>query len=299
MNPVNKIWLNGKITNLEKAGFLNFHQGLNYGACIYDGIRFYKTEKGPMIFRLEDHITRFFYSASVLDMNLGTTEKGLKNAIKDVIKANKLTSGYIRPMAFYSEPKMGINIIGAKSTTVIFVWPWEDTKKEKSVTIKIVRTRRLDPSTVDFKAKISGYYVNGLLGFLEARKDGFGEPLFLDVRGFIAEGAVNNIFIVKKRVIYTPKSGNILSGVTRDTIIKIARDIGFKVFEKNIRPDFLKNADEIFLTGTGIELERVMNIYKYFSQKAVSNSVFADLHDRYKDVTAGNAPKYKNWFTFI
>jgi len=297
MKPANKIWLNGKVTPLAKASFLSFHQGLNYGACVYEGIRFYKIGKRPMVFRLKEHIKRFFYSASVLEMNLDSTEKEMAMAIKDVIKANKLMSGYVRPMAFYSEPKMGINIIGAKLTVVIFVWPWRDVQKEKSITMKIVKIRRLDPTTVDLKAKISGYYANALLGFLEARRAGFDEPLFLDLNGFIAEGAINNIFIIKKGVIYTPKRGNVLEGITRDTVIKIARGAGFKVVEKNIRPDFLKNAEEIFLTGTGIELERVTKIHRYFSQKNLRQSILADLNRRYKMVVTGYEPRYKVWFT--
>lgn len=299
MKPANKIWLNGQIAPIEKANLFSFHQGLNYGACIYDGIRFYKSVNGSAIFRLEDHLKRFFYSASVLDMNLGISKKDLKDAIVEVIKANKLSSGYIRPMAFYSEPKMGINIIGATLTVVIFVWPWKYNLKEKSVKMKIVKTRRLDPRTVDLKAKIGGYYANGLLGFVEARKSGFDEPLFLDVNGFIAEGAVNNIFIVKNNILYTPKLGNILGGITRDSIIEIARRRGLKVYEKNIRPEFLKNADEVFLTGTGIELERVININGYFSQTKITKSVLTDLREEYRKIILRSEKVYKNWLTPI
>ena len=299
MKPANKIWLNGKVVPIKKANLFSFHQGLNYGACVYDGIRFYKSASGSFIFRLEDHLNRLFYSASVLDMNLGMSKKELARAIIEVIKANRLSSGYIRPLAFYSEPKIGINIIGAKLTIVIFVWPWRDGLKAKSVKMKIVKTRRLDPATVDLKAKIGGYYANGLLGFIEARKGGFDEPLFLDVNGFIAEGAVNNIFIVKNKVIYTPKLDNILGGITRDSIIKIARRRRLKVYEKNIRPDFLRNADEVFLTGTGIELERVSKIHRYFSQSKILQSVFADLQDEYRKIMLGNKNGYKNWLTPI
>lgn len=299
MKPTNKIWIEGKIKPIEKANLFSFHQGLNYGACIYDGIRFYKNEGKSVIFRLNDHLERFFYSASVLEMNLGIDKKKLEKAIIEVVKANKLNSGYVRPMAFYSEPKMGINILGAKVTVVIFVWPWRDETEEKTVKMKIVTKRRLDPRTVDLKAKIGGYYANGLLGFIEARKNGFDEPLFLDLRGFITEGAVNNIFIVKKGVIYTPKLGNILGGITRASIIQIARDNGFKIVEKNIRPDFLRKADEVFLTGTGIELKRVIKIDNYFSQAKITNSVFAVLQNEYKKVARGEVRKYKNWLTPI
>lgn len=299
MKLANKIWINGKIKPINKVSFFSFHQGLNYGACIYDGIRFYKTESGSVIFRLDDHLNRFFYSASVLNMDLGVSKKELERAIIAVINANKLSLGYVRPVAFYSEPKMGINIIGAKLTVAIFVWPWKDKQKERAVKMKIVRTRRLDPRTVDLKAKIGGNYVNGLLGFIEAHKSGFDEPLFLDLNGFIAEGAVNNIFIVKKKIIYTPKLGNILGGITRDSIIKIAKRIGFKVVEKNILPDFLQKADEIFLTGTGIELERVTTIHKYFSQPKIIDSVFDDLRKEYKRIVMGSTRGYKEWLTPI
>lgn len=297
MRPANKIWLNGSMVPLKKAGFLNFHQGLNYGACVYDGIRFYRTPNGPVIFRLEDHLKRFFYSASVLRMDLGVTKKAFGGAIKNVIKANRLTSGYVRPMAFYSEPKMGINIIGARLTVAIFARPWKDSAEEKQVKMKIVKVRRLDPATVDMKAKISGYYANGLLGFIEARRDGFDEPLFLDLKGFIAEGAVNNIFIVKGKNIYTPKKDNILGGITRDTIIKIARDMGIRVYERNIRPGFLRGAGEVFLTGTGIELERVTEINGYFYQHQPRQSVFSDLRNQYRKIIIGGVRRYKRWFT--
>jgi branched-chain amino acid aminotransferase len=295
MKPANKIWINGKIAPLAKASFLNFHQGLNYGACVYEGIRFYNTANGPAIFRLKEHVDRFFYSASVLDMDLGLNKKEFREVVKNVAKANKLSSGYIRPMAFYSEPKMGINIIGAELTVAIFVWPWKDVLKEKSVRMKIVKLRRLNPATVDLKAKISGYYANGMLGFIEAKKDGFDEPLFLDAKGFLAEGAVNNIFIVKGETLYTPKPDNILGGITRDSIIKIARDIGIKVHEKNIRPEFICDADEVFLTGTGIELERVIQVQRCFSQKKAAKDTFTKLRDHYRKTIMGNTKKNKTW----
>ncbi|MDD5290078.1 MAG: branched-chain amino acid transaminase [Patescibacteria group bacterium] len=299
MKPINKIWLNGKIVPLEKASFLNFHQGLNYGACVYEGIRFYKTKKGSAIFRLKAHLDRFFYSASVLNMDLGVTKNNFAKAIINLIRVNKATSGYIRPIAFYSEPKMGINIVGAKLTVMVLIWPWQDSLQKKSVKMKIVKIKRLDPATVDLKAKISGYYANGLLGFLEARRAGFDEPLFLDVKGFVAEGAVNNIFIIKNNILYTPKLKNILGGITRDSIIQIARDLKIKVYEKNIRPDFMRQADDIFLTGTGIELEYVTKIDRYFSKNSAPSPVFNALQEQYRKVVTGSVDKYKNWLTLI
>lgn len=299
MKPANKIWLNGKITSISGARFLNFNQGLNYGACIYEGIRFYKTSKCPGVFRLREHTDRFFYSAKTLGMDLGLTKGEFMEAIKQTIRANKLSSGYLRPLAYYSEPKMGINIIGSELTLSIFVWPWRDEINTKRVCMKIVKTRRLDPSTVDFKAKIGGYYANSLLGFLEARRAGFDEPLFLDTKGFIAEGAINNIFIVRSGILYTPESGNILSGITRDSIIKIAGDLGIKVVEKKLRPEFLRLADEIFLTGTGIELERVGKIQNFFDKKSDVTKITDKLQDRYREIVSGRIKKYFNWIDLL
>ncbi|OGZ96147.1 MAG: branched-chain-amino-acid transaminase [Candidatus Sungbacteria bacterium RIFCSPLOWO2_02_FULL_51_17] len=299
MKPAQKIFLNGRIAPLNKAHAPMFHQGLNYGACVYEGIRVYRTPQGPAVFRLQEHLDRFFYSASVLAMNLGMNKKEFAHTIENVVKANAISSGYIRPMAFYSEAKMGINIIGAKLTIVVFAWPWKDAPPNRAMTMKIVHTRRLDPSTVDLRAKISGYYANGLLGFLEAKKAGCDEPLFLDTHGFLAEGAVNNIFIVKRKTLYTPARGTILGGVTRDTVITLARDMGVIVQEKRIRPEFLRTADEVFLTGTGIELERVRSIPGYFSERHKTASIMAIIEQQYRKVTCGDAPRYRRWLTPI
>ncbi len=300
MKPAKKIWINGKIKDLNAAKLFSFHQGLNYGACVYEGIRCYDTkDDGPSIFRLKDHIARFFYSSSVLGMNLGITKAQLAAAIRCVIKANKLRSAYIRPMAFYSDPKMGINIINSRVTLIIFVWPWEKYLKEDFVSMKITNYRRLDSKTVDIKAKISGYYANGLLGFIEAKKAGFDQPLFLDTSGYVAEGAINNIFFVKNGVVYTSTTRNILNGITRDSIIKIAKDIRVRVLEKDIKPEFLKNVDEIFLTGTGIQLQKVNKVDKLFILKDGSTPITNKISTYYRNIVLGNIKKYKNWIEKI
>lgn len=294
MKPAPYVWMNGKIVPFSKTKITAFHQGLNYGACIYDGIRSYKTDHGPAIFRLDDHIDRFLYSAFVLNMKLGYTKADIIKAIKNLMRKNKISSGYIRPVAFYSEPKMGINILNTHITFLILVWQWDDSKPTGSTSLYISKYRRLSPASINIKAKIAGYYVNGLLGFLDARNAGYDQPLFLDDKGYLAEGAINNIFIVKKRVLYTPTSRNILQGITRDTIIHIAKKLELKVIEKNIRPMFLKNADEIFLTGTGIQLQQVEKIHRYFTVK--KKSEVTDLIQKYyKEITAGHITKYRHW----
>lgn len=299
MSIASKVWIDGKIVPLSNAKIFPFNQGLNYGACIYEGIRFYSLKKGSAIFRLEDHLHRFYYSASVLRMNLKVNQIQLKEAIIATIKANSLKSGYIRPMAFYSDSKMGINILSGNITIMILVWPWEEGKEPKQVRLKIATLKRISKESVDLKAKISGYYASSLLGFIEAREAGFDEPLFLDSQGFIAEGAVNNIFFVKNNTLYTPKKGNILEGITRDSIIKIVPALGMKVFEKNILPNFAKSADEIFLTGTGIELEKVIEISKIYAKKSGSWDVTDKLSSFYCQITKGEIKEFKNWLTII
>lgn len=293
-----KIWLNGHITSIEKANTLNFHQGLNYGACVYEGIRCYDTKNGVVIFRLDEHLERFLYSARTLHMELGFNKIEIEEGIKKLLKANKIRSGYIRPIAFYSEAKMGINILNSKVTFMILVWPWKDGEPGRPVGMYITKYRRLDPASVDLKAKISGYYANALLGYIDAREAGYDQPIFLDKKGYIAEGAVNNIFVVKQGVLYTPKLRNMLGGITRDTIIKLARDLKFKVIEKDMRPEYLKNADEVFLTGTGIELQSVKEIAGYFKSD-IRSTITEIISKRYKLVINGQALKFHKWLTIV
>lgn len=297
MKPSPNIWINGKIAPISKGKILSFHQGLNYGACVYEGIRCYKTDQGTAVFRLKEHIDRLFYSASVLNMNIGFTKAQVEQAVLDIIRKNKITSGYIRPIAFYSEPKMGINILDSEVTFMILTWPWNDAKPVGATTLSIPKYRRLSPAAIDIRAKISGYYANGLLGFIEAKKAGSDLPLFLDEKGFLTESSISNFFIAKGKTLYTPTTRNILNGITRDTVISIASDLKLKVVEKDIRPDFLKNADEVFLTGTGIQLQSVKEVKNHFSLKkdpVITNSI----NEYYKRISTGKVAKYKKWLTF-
>ncbi len=299
MKPAKKIWINGEIENLSAAKIFSFHQGLNYGACVYEGIRCYKTKQGPGIFRVREHVNRFFYSASALRMNLGYTKSQLISAIKDIVRVNNLESAYIRPMAFYSDAKMGINIFDSRVTTILFVWPWkEGTPHDSKVSLHITKYRRLNPETIDIKAKVSGYYANGLLGFIDAKESGFDQPLFLDVKGYVAEGAINNIFLIKNKVLYTPTTRNILGGITRDSVIALAKDLEISVVEKDMTPEFIKNADEVFLTGTGIELQKVVKIDNLFTLKK-DTPVTDALSKEYYTVAMGNTKKHKSWISLV
>ncbi len=298
MKPANMIWINGKIANINRASFFNFHQGLNYGACVYEGIRCYDSKNGQVIFRLREHLDRFLYSASVLRMQFDVNVTEIEEAIKKLLRVNKIKSGYIRPMAFYSEPKMGINIFNSNITFMILVWPWKDNEAMSPARLYITKYKRLDPESVDLKAKISGYYANSLLGFIDAKEAGYDQPLFLDRAGYIAEGAVNNIFVVKKGILYTPTKRNILGGVTRDTVMQLAKDLKITVVEKDMRPNFLKAADGVFLTGTGIQLQPVSEVAKYFKSSGKSE-ITQMIGGQYKQAALGNLPKFHKWLTRV
>lgn len=299
MKPAKIIWKNNHLAQLKSAKELSFNQGLNYGACIYEGVRCYQTPRGPAIFRLPEHRKRFFNSAKILHLPLPFNQIEFTAAVKTLIRKNHLTNAYLRPIAYYSDPKMGINVLNSKSTALIFAWPWKILRKKPPVRLAITRYRRLDPRTVNLNAKIAGYYANGLLGFLDVRQKGYDEPLFLDTKGYVAEGAVNNIFVIKGRRIYTPQLGPILSGITRNTIIRIARDLGYKISEIKMKPSFLKNADEIFLTGTGTELTPVSVIRGYFQPKIISLSASQRIQTYYSKIVQGEIKKYQSWLTFV
>lgn len=299
MKIAEKIWMNGKIVSSSKAKLFSFHQGLNFGACVYDGLRCHKTKNGVSFFRINDHIDRLFYSASVLEMNFDYSKEQIHKAIIDLVKVNKISSGYIRPIIFYSDPKMGINILGSKVTFMILVFPWDSSKESlKPTKLLISKYTRISPKSIDLKAKISGYYSNGLLGFIEAKKQGYDQPLFLDDKGYLTESAVSNIFVVKDNVLYTPTTNNSLNGFTRDTILKIVKDIDLKVVEKNIKPEFLKNADEVFLTGTGVNLQPVESVKGFFKSKN-NNKIINQIDDYYKKVIFGEVRKYSRWVKFL
>jgi branched-chain amino acid aminotransferase len=292
-----KVWIDKKIMSEDQVKMFPFTQGLNYGACIYEGIRFYDLKGKVAIFRLEDHLNRFFYSAKTLEMDLKMTKDQFKKAIIKTIKANNLKSGYIRPLAFYSNPKMGINILDGKITVLIVVWPWEDRGGARLVRLKVSSKERISSKAVDLKAKISGYYAGGLLAFIESRKSGFDEPLFLDSQGYITEGAISNIFVVKKDVLYTPKGENILEGITRDSIISLALINNIKVKKKNMKPDFLKNATEVFLTGSGVEIEKVKQISGFYLKNDNDWKITDRLVDLYRKSSRGESKEFYKWLT--
>jgi branched-chain amino acid aminotransferase len=299
MDKTEKIWMDGKFIDWDDAKTHVLAHTLHYGAGVFEGIRFYKTGKGPAVFRLKEHIERLFKSASSISMKPTFTKEQVAKAVLDTIKINKIESGYIRPIVYFGYGKMGLNPEGADINTVIAVWPWGSYLGEESVKVKISKFIRIHPKSTHADSKICGHYVNSILASLEAKNAGYNEALLLDYKGNVAEGPGENLFCVKDGKIYTPPLGNILPGITRDSIIKIAKDQGIEVIEKDITPDELKKSDELFFSGTAAEVTAIKQVDNTKIGNGDMGPITAKLRKIYLDVVKGKDKKYIKWLSFV
>ncbi len=297
MEKTKYIWFNGKFLEWDKAKIHLLSHCLHYGSGVFEGIRCYQTQKGPAVFRLKDHLKRLFNSAKVLNMKINYSQKEIEEAILKLIKRNKMKECYIRPIIFYGYGKMGLHPQGAEVNFAIALWPWGKYLKEK-VKVKISKFIRLHPQSIVASAKVCGYYVNSIFATLEAQKDGYDEAILLDYRGFVAEGSGENIFIVKNKKLYTPQLGSILPGITRDTVIKIAKDFKIPVFEKDISVKELKKADEVFLTGTAVEITPVYQIEDKLINQGQIGEITQKIKDYYQKIVHGEIKKYNFWLSY-
>jgi len=292
------IWFNGKFVKWEQAKVHVLIHALHYGSGVFEGMRCYKTQNGPAVFRLKDHIDRLFNSAKCLQMKIPFKKGEIQKAITDLIKINKIDECYIRPILFYGYGKMGLNPKGLRVDCAIAAWPWGKYLKEK-VKVKISKFIRLHPKSVVSSAKVCGYYVNSIFATIEAKKFKFDEALLLDWRGFVAEGPGENIFIVKKKTLFTPTLKNVLPGITRDSIIKIAKDEGYKVIEKDISLKELKECDEAFFTGTAAEITPIFQIDRKIINHGKVGLITKLLQEKFYKIVHGEEKKYIKWLTFV
>ncbi|HAU39309.1 TPA: branched chain amino acid aminotransferase [Candidatus Peregrinibacteria bacterium] len=292
------IWKNGKFVKWAKAQTHVLTHTLHYGAGVFEGIRFYETKKGIAIFRLKEHVERLFYSAEAIDMQIPYTKQEIQKAIIATVKKNKLKSGYIRPLSYYGYGKMSILAKNLPVDTIIAVWGWGAYLGTKPIKIKISPFTRINSKSTIITAKIVGHYFNSILASLDAHKSGYNEALLLDNDGYVAEGPGENIFMIKNAVIYTPSLGSILPGITRNSIIKLARDLGYKVAEGKITPTELKKADEAFFTGTAAEISPICAINKS-KMKFEKGPITMRLKEKFMKIVHGENKKYGNWLTII
>lgn len=296
------LWLDGKIVPWKKGTIHLATPGVQYGLGGFEGIRFYRTDKGPAIFRLPEHLARFSYPHWSIGTKTAYSEEELICAIKRLIRKTGMEEGYIRPVSLLAEETLGIERIGKLVKTAIILWHWEKGLRSEAVSAKISKVRRIHPASLDVCAKVNGHYVNSRLAILDVQNSGsYDKAILLDHKGYVAEAAAENIFMVKNGILITPSCGAILPGITRDTIMILARDyLGRDVVrEKKITPDELLNGDEVFLCGTAAEILPVGSIDGIVIGDGKPGKTTRRLQALYSDVARGKIKLYARWLTYV
>jgi branched-chain amino acid aminotransferase len=264
MNEGKSIWMNGKNIPWEKGNVHFLSHALHYGTAVFEGIRCYNTENGAAIFRLEDHVERFFKSSETFGITVPYSKKQIKQAIIDTVKNNNLQECYIRPLVYYSEGGLGFDVTKQKVDVGIAAWAWGSMLGKESITkgisLKISPFKRPSSEFMPVTAKVSGNYANSIMAKMDAIKTGYDDAVMLDKYGFVAECSAENIFIVKDNKIMTPTKENCLDGITRATILELAPRIEINAEEKKISINELVLADEVFVCGTAAEIVPVTKI---------------------------------------
>jgi len=265
MQATEKIWMNGELIDWDDAKIHVGSHGLHYGSGVFEGIRCYDTPQGPSVFRLQDHLERFANSAKLLYMQLPYSADELRDVCKELICTNGLPSCYLRPLAFYGFGELGVAARENPVEVVIMSWPWGtylgDDGLLNGIRAKVSSWQRIGPNVIPHVAKATGVYLNSMLAVTEANNGGYDEAIMLTHDGYVADGSGENIFVVRDGVLYTPDlSAGILPGLTRDTIIQIAQDLGYTVVEKNLIRSDLHIADELFMCGTAAEVTPICEI---------------------------------------
>ncbi|MBI5861477.1 MAG: branched-chain amino acid transaminase [Rhodocyclales bacterium] len=295
------IWSDGKLIPWRDATTHVLTHSLHYGLAVFEGIRCYNTVSGPAIFRLKEHTDRLFSSAHIYRMPMPWDKATLFEAQKEVVRANQLASCYLRPIAFYGSEKMGVSPRGAQTHVAIAAWPWGaylgEEGMEKGIRVKTSSYARHHVNVTMARAKFSATYANSILANMEATEDGYDEALLLDVDGFVAEGAGENIFIVKDGVIYEPEIASALIGITRATVITLAAELGYKIVSKRLTRDDIYIADEAFFTGTAAEVTPIRELDNRVIGAGKRGPVTTRLQSLFFDVVNGKVPAYADWLT--
>ena len=297
------IWYDGKLVPWRDATTHVLTHSLHYGLAVFEGVRAYKTVSGTAIFRLKEHTDRLFNSAHIYRMPMPWDKATLMEAQKEVVRANKLESCYIRPIAFYGSEKMGVSPRGASTHVAIAAWPWGaylgEEGLEKGIRVKTASYARHHVNVSMCRAKYSGTYANSILANMEATENGYDEALLLDVDGFVAEGAGENLFIVKDGIIYEPEIASALVGITRQSVIALARDLGYTVVSKRLTRDDVYIADEAFFTGTAAEVTPIRELDNRQIGEGHRGPVTAKLQALFFDVVAGRVPARAEWLSRV
>jgi len=304
MKETGKIWMNGKLVPFKNAKVHVLTHALHYSTSIFEGIRCYDTPEGSAIFRLPEHIDRFFNSAKMYSMKMPYSKKKISDGIVSTVNASKLKQCYIRPLAYYGYGTMGLTPTNNKVDVSISCWEWKmgESKAGKfsGAKCKISKWVRIDSKSQPMQAKSAANYSNAALARMEALNAGYDEAIMLNNKGHVAEGSAENIFVVKNgRITTPPLDADILDGITRDSAIKLLKLNKIKVIEKNLRINDLLKADEIFMTGTAAEVKSVTRVNKTKIGDGKIGEVTKELQELFMDTVMGKNKKFRSWLKFI
>jgi branched-chain amino acid aminotransferase len=300
MIKAEKIWIDGKLVAFEDAKVHVLTHALHYGIGVFEGIRAYRLADGrSAVFRLREHLQRLHDSAHIVLMEIPFSVEQLEKACVEVMKANKLAEGYIRPLAFFGAGSLGVGAMNPVQV-IVAAWTWGAYLSEeglrRGIRAKISSFNRMHVNVQMVRAKISGQYVNSFLANREATLSGYDEAILLDTEGYVAEGSGENIFIVKNGVLQTPPlSSPVLSGITRDSALRIAHDFGIPVREEKFTRDTLYIADEVFMTGTAAEVTPVREVDNRRIGRGEPGPVTKKIQDCFFRAVRGEEPRYREW----
>jgi len=304
MKEVGKIWMNGKLVPFKNAKIHVLTHALHYSTAVFEGIRCYDTLNGSAIFRLPEHVDRFFDSSKLYGMKIRYTKKQIIDAIIKTVKASGLKECYIRPIAYYGYGSMGLTPTLNKVDVSISCWEWKmgESKAGKfsGAKCKISEWIRIDSRSQPMQSKCAANYSNAALARVEALKNGYDEAIMLNYSGKVAEGSAENIFIVKNGMIKTPPlDADILNGITRDSVIQLIRSDGIKLIEKNITVNELLKADEVFMTGTAAEVKSVTKIDKNAIGNGSVGEITKELQKSFMNIVMGKDKRFVHWLTCL
>ncbi|WP_018948068.1 branched-chain amino acid transaminase [Thioalkalivibrio sp. ALMg11] len=297
------IWLDGQMVPWREAKTHVLTHTLHYGMGVFEGVRAYKTERGPAIFRLQDHTRRLFNSAKILGMTIPYTAEVLNDAQIASVRDNGLESAYLRPMCFLGSEGMGLRADNLLVHAMVAAWHWGsylgDEGIEKGIRIRTSSFSRHHVNVTMCKAKANGNYMNSMMALQEATRCGYDEAMLLDTEGYVAEGSGENIFIVRDGMLCTPDLTSALDGITRRTVIDLAHEEGLEVIEKRITRDEVYIADEAFFTGTAAEVTPIREVDDRPIGTGTRGPITERLQSRYFDVVQGRDSRHEGWLTFV
>ncbi|MEY2804217.1 MAG: hypothetical protein RL657_1553 [Pseudomonadota bacterium] len=299
-----KIWMDGQLVDWRDAKIHVLTHTLHYGCGVFEGVRAYNTVNGTAIFRLQEHTQRFFNSAKILRMKLPFTQEQINEAQRLVVRENKLESCYLRPLAWIGSQKLGVSPKGNTIHVMLAAWPWGAYLGEeglaKGIRVKTSSYTRHHVNITMTQAKAVSNYTNSILANMEATDEGYDEALLLDSQGFVSEGAGENVFVVKDGVIYTPDlSAGALNGITRNTVLHIAKDLGIDVVQKRITRDEIYISDELFFTGTAAEVTPIRELDRVEIGSGSRGPITEKIQNAFFDIVNGRNPKYAHWLTKV